>query len=48
MRVAETVLGTMETESELFSYRRTEPAPLLLLLDRPDDALLPLAFPSVG
>jgi len=42
MRVAETVSGTMDTESELFSYRRTEPPPLLLLLDRRDDPVTPL------
>uniref|UniRef100_A0A7S0LML6 Vacuolar protein sorting-associated protein 45 n=1 Tax=Coccolithus braarudii TaxID=221442 RepID=A0A7S0LML6_9EUKA len=42
MRVAETVSGTMDTESDLFSYRRTDPPPLLLLLDRRDDPVTPL------
>mmetsp|Transcript_53053 Transcript_53053/g.115821 ORF Transcript_53053/g.115821 Transcript_53053/m.115821 type:complete len:613 (-) Transcript_53053:596-2434(-) len=42
MRVAETVSGTMDTESELFASRRTDPPPLLLLLDRRDDPVTPL------
>jgi vacuolar protein sorting-associated protein 45 len=42
MRVAESVLGTMDTEGELFSFRRAEVAPLLLLVDRADDPVTPL------
>jgi vacuolar protein sorting-associated protein 45 len=33
-RVAETVLGSMEAEPDLFAFRRPEVAPMLLLVDR--------------
>jgi len=42
LRVAETVLGTMEAEQDLFAFRRLDPPPLLLLLDRRDDPVTPL------
>lgn len=42
LRLAEQVFGTMETEGELFGFRKPEIAPLLLLLDRRDDPVTPL------
>mmetsp|Transcript_29643 Transcript_29643/g.75321 ORF Transcript_29643/g.75321 Transcript_29643/m.75321 type:complete len:637 (-) Transcript_29643:127-2037(-) len=42
MRLAESTLGTMDTEGELFGFRRPDVPPLLLLLDRRDDPVTPL------
>jgi len=42
--VASDLLKKMKQESELFDFRRTEPAPLLLILDRRDDPVTPLLF----
>jgi len=42
LRLAEQVLGTMETESDLFGSRRSDTAPLLLIIDRRDDPVTPL------
>jgi len=40
--VGETVVSTMDDQGELFSFRRPEVPPLLLLLDRHDDPVTPL------
>jgi len=40
--VGETVASTMDDQGELFSFRRAEVPPLLLLLDRKDDPVTPL------
>lgn len=37
LRVAESVVGTMDADADLFGFRRPEVPPLLLLLDRVDD-----------
>ena len=37
MRLAESVLSTIDTEADLFAFRKPEVPPLLLLLDRRDD-----------
>lgn len=42
MRVAESVLSTMDTEADLFHFPKAESPPLLLLLDRRDDPVTPL------
>jgi len=43
-RIASELMRRMQAESELFDIRRTDPAPLLLLLDRRDDPVTPLLF----
>merc|ERR1719198_462880 len=42
MRLAESVLNTMDTEADLFAFRKPDVPPLLLLLDRGDDPGTPL------
>jgi len=42
MRLAESVLNTMDTEADLFAFRKPDVPPLLLLLDRGDDPVTPL------
>jgi len=42
LRIAETLLGTLDTESDLFASRRPDVPPLLLVLDRRDDPVTPL------
>ena len=42
MRLAESVLNTMDTEADLFAFRKPDVPPLLLLLDRRDDPVTPL------
>jgi len=42
MRVAESVLATINEEADLFAFRKTDVPPLLLLLDRRDDPVTPL------
>ena len=42
MRIAESVVVSMDTEGELFSFRRADAPPLLLVLDRVDDPVTPL------
>ena len=42
MRIAESVVVSMDTEGELFSFRRSDSSPLLLVLDRVDDPVTPL------
>ena len=41
-RVAETVLGTMDADPDLFAFRRPDVPPLLLIVDRRDDPVTPL------
>jgi len=42
MRVAESVLSTIDQEADLFAFRKPDVPPLLLLLDRKDDPVTPL------
>ena len=42
MRLAESVMSTIDTEADLFAFRKPEVPPLLLLLDRRDDPVTPL------
>jgi len=42
MRVAESVLSAIDSEADLFAFRKPDVAPLLLLLDRRDDPVTPL------
>ena len=42
MRLAESVLNTIDSEPDLYAFRKPEVAPLLLLLDRRDDPVTPL------
>ena len=42
MRLAESVQNTIDTEADLYSFRKSEVAPVLLLLDRKDDPVTPL------
>lgn len=41
-QVSETVSTTMDDQGELFSFRRSDVAPLLLIIDRKDDPVTPL------
>jgi len=38
------IMRRMKQDQDLFDYRRTEPLPLLLILDRKDDPVSPLLF----
>ena len=42
MRLAEQVLNTMDTEADLFAFRKEAVPPMLLILDRRDDPVTPL------
>ena len=42
MRLAESILNTIDTEADLFAFRKPDVPPLLLLLDRRDDPVTPL------
>jgi len=42
--VTEDILRRMKMDQDLFDYRRTDPLPLLLILDRKDDPVSPLLF----
>ena len=42
MRLAESILNTIDTEADLFAFRKPDVPPLLLILDRRDDPVTPL------